>query len=153
MNRLWRIALNAAYSLACCYWFVVRPTTRGAYVAVWCDGRVLIIRNSYRRKYSIPAGGVKSSESFIEAGVRELSEEVGIAIIESDLTLYSAYESREEFKRDLTELFEIHLDDEPNVAVDGREVIEARFMRPDEALELPLVDVVRRYLSTRPHVA
>lgn len=48
------------------------------------DGRVLVVQN-YNFKWSFPKGGINSQESEISAAVRELEEETGIKIKESEL--------------------------------------------------------------------
>ena len=57
MDRLWRTAYRLAFRLQLVYWRVRRPRIVGAYVAVWRGGELLCIRNTYRRSYSLPAGG------------------------------------------------------------------------------------------------
>lgn len=41
------------------------------------DGKVLLVRDRGRKDFSLPGGGFKKGESTIQAGVRELGEEVG----------------------------------------------------------------------------
>ena len=148
MNHFWQIAYKVAYQFARCYWYVARPTARGAYVAVWVDGCVLVIRNSYKRVYSLPSGGIDANESARAAAARELREEVGIAVDESRLTEVGQYECFGEFKHDTTTVFEIHLTDEPAIQVDHREVVLAEFMPLKDALKLPLSETADRYLNS-----
>src|SRR5690348_8774781 len=54
-----RLAYRAAYLLARAWWFLRRPETRGSVVALWHDGRVLLVRTSYRRQYTLPGGFMK----------------------------------------------------------------------------------------------
>ena len=48
-----------------------------ATVVVMCDGKLLLVRDKGRRDFSMPGGGFKKGESTVQAGVRELCEEVG----------------------------------------------------------------------------
>ena len=48
---------------------------------------------------------------------------------------------------DHAHIFELHCKEEPAVRVDGREVIWAGFLPPEQALAWGLVSPVRRYLS------
>ncbi|MFY9253763.1 MAG: NUDIX hydrolase [Fuerstiella sp.] len=146
MNRLWQIVFRAAYLLAHGYWFVARPSTKGAYVAVWVNDRVLVIRNSYKRVFSLPAGGVDRSETFRAAAARELCEEVGVCIAETDLTEFGTYQCFEEYKHDTTVVFELQLDCEPTLSPDNREVVCAEFADLDEVQQLPLSETLRKYL-------
>ena len=59
------IFLTLAYRMALVYWRIARPSTNGAFVAVWHEGRILAIKNSYKAQWSFPGGGVKSSETAI----------------------------------------------------------------------------------------
>ena len=122
----------------------------GAYVALWVGEEILMIRNSYRRPWTFPSGGIERGEAPIDAARRELFEEVGIALDGNALQHLGRFDNPTEFKRDEVELFEARLADEPVVKIDWIEVVEARFMPPAEALELPLPPVVRRYLEERP---
>jgi 8-oxo-dGTP pyrophosphatase MutT (NUDIX family) len=149
-DRLWRAGLRCAYRLQLCVWRVLRPRLRGAYVAVWHAGRVLVIRNSYRRKFSFPAGRLERGERPAETAARELAEEVGIAVPDDALRYAGQIVDASGPAVDCAHIFELHCEDEPAVRVDGREVIWAGFLPPDQALEWGLVSVVRRYLNRSP---
>ena len=137
------IFLTLAYRMALVYWRIARPSTYGAFVAVWHEGRILAIKNSYKAQWSFPGGGVKSSETAIQAATRELREEVGIVVESSSLSLVDEFICHSEFKKDHATAFEITFDIEPTVQVDGLEVIEAKFIAFDEFL-------ARRHEFTEP---
>ena len=120
--------LTFAYRMALVYWRIARPDTYGAFVAVWHEGRVLAIKNSYKPQWTFPGGGVKSNESAIQAAARELSEEVGIEVETSSLSIVKEFVCHAEFKKDHATAFEIVLEAEPKVKVDGLEVVEANFV-------------------------
>ena len=155
MSTLWRWALKLLYAAALCYWWVVRPTERGAYVALWCRGRILVIRNSYRSAYTLPAGRLKRSEEPAEGARRELEEEVGVVVSSDRLRRACELVSREEFKTDVSTVFEIELDEEPALHPDGREVAWAAFLDLAEARQLRMTSIVSQYfqwLEGRPPV-
>jgi 8-oxo-dGTP diphosphatase len=145
--RLYRLALRGAYRLQLVWWFVARPRITGSYVAVWHGGRILMIRNSYRRLLSLPAGGIKRGEDPVEAAVRELHEEVGIAARPEDLVFAGVILNPSGYAEDHAHFFELRCDVEPAVRVDEREVVWAEFLLPEEAIEQGTARVVRRYLS------
>ena len=149
MARLHRAALWLAYRVLLIGWFVFRPERRGVFVAVWHAGRLLAIRNSYRDWLALPAGGPKRGESALDAALRELREEVGIAARPEALRFACELSSRFEYKRDLCSFFELELDEPPAFRPDGREVIWAGFVTPEEALGARLAPPVRAYLEAR----
>jgi ADP-ribose pyrophosphatase YjhB (NUDIX family) len=51
------------------------------------DGRILLVKPSYKPTWQLPGGVVEADESPVSAAVRELYEEVGIKCHEGDLTL------------------------------------------------------------------
>ena len=147
-DRLWRIGLRCAYRLQLAVWYVLRSHVRGAYVAVWHAERVLVIRNSYRRRLSLPAGMVKRGERLAETAARELAEEVGI-VVPGDALRYAGQivDASGRAAVDHAHIFELYCEEQPVLRVDGREVIWAGFLSPEQALERGLVSVVRRYLN------
>lgn len=149
VDRLWRVGLRCAYRLQLALWYVLRPHIRGAYVAVWHGGRVLVIRNSYRRSLSFPAGRLKRGERPAEAAARELVEEVGIAVRADALRDAGEIVDASTYAVDHAHVFELHCEEEPALRVDGREVVWAGFLPPAQALERGLVSVARRYLTRR----
>ena len=149
IDRLWRLALWCAYRLALCCWFFFRPHSGGVYVAVWCGSRILLIRNSYRTWYNFPCGGQRFRESLIAAAVRELAEEVGIEVEPADLIYIGSFSSTREYRRDRSTLYELHLNTEPTVKIDQREVMWASFVEAELARTLDLADIPNQYLASK----
>ena len=148
-DRLWRVGLWVAYRVLSVGWFVFRPKRRGVFIAVWHNGELLVIRNSYRRWYALPAGGLRRGESPAQAALRELREEVGIVVEPDALHFAGDIPTTFEFKRDRCAFFEVELDARPDVRIDGREVIWADFLTPSAALNTPLAPPVLAYLTER----
>ena len=147
LDSLWRLALRLVYRLLLVWWRVRRPVKRGAHVAVWHGDRVLVIRNSYRKLLSLPAGGRARGETFLEAAVRELREEVGISADPRELAYYGEIVHDARHAEDHAHLFELRCARAPEVRVDRREVIWAEFLAPGDALARGVVGVVRLYLE------
>lgn len=149
LDAAFRVALWIAYRILTAGWFLFRPRRRGVFVAVWHDGRVLAIRNSYRDWLALPAGGLRRGETPEAAALRELAEEVGIHAAPGALRFVREIPSTFEWKRDRCSFFEIHLDAPIEPQVDHREVIWAGFVAPEAALAAHLAPPVRAYLEGR----
>lgn len=149
VDRLWRVALWIAYRLQFVYWFVFRPSEPSAHVAVWWQGRLLIVFSSYKRHVSMPAGGLKRREEPIEAACRELREEVGIAVEQGSLREAGLFVSRQQFKEDRAYVYEIEFEQAPDVMIDGREVVGFEFAEPVDVLQMRTSHVLRSYLTQR----
>jgi 8-oxo-dGTP pyrophosphatase MutT (NUDIX family) len=139
--------MRLAYRLLLAWWFVRRPAIHGSHVAVWHGDRVLVIRNSYRKLLSLPAGGRVRGETFVEAAARELREEVGVRAEVEQLAYYGELVYRHHYAEDHAHVFVLRCDAAPDVRVDRREVIWAEFLTPEEALARGVVGAVRLYLE------
>jgi 8-oxo-dGTP pyrophosphatase MutT (NUDIX family) len=139
--------MRLAYRGARLVWFVTRPRAEGALVVVWHAGRVLVIRNSYRSYLSAPAGNLRRGETPADGAVRELCEEVGIAVPAERLRFVREVVHGSDYREDHSHVFEIELEAPPELAPDGREVVWADFLRPEEALACPLSVPLRAYLE------
>jgi 8-oxo-dGTP pyrophosphatase MutT (NUDIX family) len=146
---MWRIGLRCAYLVLRVWWWLRRPEVHGAYVAVWQDHRLLLIRNSYRDGVSVPCGAIHRRESSLQAAVRELHEEVGIAVRPDDLVSVGEFVVSFEDKIDHAHFFELAVTRDVCVQIDEREVIHAEFVEEDELVARPLVPHLRAYLEAR----
>jgi 8-oxo-dGTP pyrophosphatase MutT (NUDIX family) len=146
-----RVFYRAAYLAARIWWFVTRPETSGSLVALWCDGRLLLVRTSYRPLYSLPGGFKKKHETSLAAAERELLEELGIAVTTG---LHHAWHGTVTFEHrlDTVTIWEASVDAMPSVVVDGLEVVWAGWKTADEALALPLLPSIEQYLTSRRQV-
>jgi len=149
VDRLWRMGLRLAYRAQLAVWFVTRPRVQGAAVAVWHGDRLLVVRNSYRRLLSLPAGRLRGGEELRDAARRELHEEVGIEVPAAALRYACEIVGRVAYAEDHVHLFELRVEAAPAVRADGREVVWAEFLPPDEAIARGLAEYVRRYLAGR----
>jgi 8-oxo-dGTP pyrophosphatase MutT (NUDIX family) len=119
------------------------------WVAVWCRGEILLIKNAYRKAITLPGGGIERAERAKQSAVRELSEEVGIDASPDDLRFWGQYLSHVEYKRDHINLFELEFEDRPEIRLDNREVIWADIQVPEQAMELDLFPALRSYLEDK----
>lgn len=148
LSPLGRLFFRSAYLCMRVYWHVCNPETRGALVAVWHDGAMLLIKNSYVSYRSLPGGYVKEGESPEQAAVRELAEEVGIEVSSDRLSLATHQQLSWEGKRDNVWIFSLTLNSPPEIIVDGWEVESACFLAPEAALQHKLFPPVRSLLRS-----
>lgn len=150
---MFRVAYRCAYRLMRVYWGTVHPNTHGALVAVWWQGKILLVRNSYVPYYSLPGGYVRPWESGTQAAVRELLEETGITARPEQLRRAVDLTHHWEGKRDHVEIFELDVAQPPRIQVDNREVVSAEFFAPATALTLdlfpPIRDAIQHHLARR----
>ena len=76
LHSLWLLSLK-----------VRRKIPRSAVVAIWWDGRLLLIKNPYLSSYTVPGGVIQKDESFAQGACREVFEEVGILLCQEQLKL------------------------------------------------------------------
>ena len=120
------------YRLHLIFCFFVRPKVYGAYCIIRYGDRRLIIKNSYKDYWTIPCGMVDPGESYLAAAVRETREEVGIDLDMTKLTFLSLVQSFCEYKEDNIYLYSVRLDNEPKVILDGKEVLDYRWVTRNE---------------------
>ena len=117
-------------------------------MAVWCDGRVLVVQQSYRANLSWPGGGIRRGEEPREAARRELREELGLLVYPGDLVLARDTVVDWDFRRDRVRVFELRLREEPVLRLDNREIVAARFVDPRALVaEEVLPPFIRAYLD------
>ena len=147
IDALYRITYRMAYPAwrLCLRQFRIR--TQGAQVAVWNNDRVLLVRNSYRNTYVFPGGYIRNGEDTAAAASRELCEETGITVPAEHLGFSFAWTYTSGRLEGHDDIYECRLDYRPVIRIDNREVVDALFLPPDRALDLPLEKHVRHYLS------
>ena len=107
---------------------LIRDTTR-AYVAVVFDEKILLTKNwlGFQKKWRLPGGGVHVGEDAATAAVRELGEELGIAVIEAKLQPLSQGPLRARFGYDY-HLFVYNVDGSDQITIDEREILAAEYI-------------------------
>lgn len=149
LNAPIRTAYRAAHLMLRSYWFFRRPETSGALAAVWHDGKILHVKNSYRSFLTLPGGYVHPGEDPRSAASRELREETRV-LVEPSRFEHAYHGSHPfEFRKDTLDIYETTLDAEPVIRVDGREVMWARFEDPEVLLRQKIVPHLRDYLAQK----
>lgn len=81
------------------YWQIFKPKTYGARVLLVNNNQVFLVRPRGGNYWNLPGGGIKKHENPELAGIRELYEETGLQIKNTDYLL-GTYVSKDEGKHD-----------------------------------------------------
>jgi 8-oxo-dGTP diphosphatase len=149
LDRGFQLAYQCAYQLMRTYWRVRHPETHGALVAIWNAGDLLLVRNSYVGYYSLPGGYVHHEEASRDAAVRELKEEIRLSVRPEELELLVDVTHDWEGKRDHVEIFGLDVAARPTIQIDHREVVEATWMSPENALSKNLFPPIRQAIERK----
>jgi 8-oxo-dGTP pyrophosphatase MutT (NUDIX family) len=147
VNAFWRTVYRLGYPCAQVVWRVTGKPGKGTTIAVWHQGRLLCVRESYRPGLGLPGGGLRRGEAPEAGARRELFEEVGLAL---EPTVFSgtgqlAYRNDGRVIEDM--LFEIELDVEIPLRIDQREIVWAGFLSPADILADQMQHGTRLYLE------
>lgn len=143
-----RILLWLAFRLLRLWWLISHPDQAGALVAIHNGGAVLLLRQSYQPGWTFPGGTIRAGETGAQAAVREIQEEIGLIVPPADLGAAAIITHDYLARRDTVQLFSLHPAERPAVQIDEREIVDAHWLTPGEALRLPLVPHARSYLQT-----
>lgn len=127
VDRFYRLAYPIARR-----WWRLHGCHHGVLIAVWLGDSVLAVRHSYKPGLRLPGGGVAWGEDHNQAAVRELFEEVGMIVDPAQLKVVAQVPTR----HGLSCLYEARVDTMPELVIDRREIIEARFVRPNMLYEM-----------------
>jgi len=149
LNAIARIGYRCLYRAALVWWFLRRPRTASAVVALWHDGRLLLVQTSYRPQYGLPGGFLKTNEAPAQGAARELFEELDLDVPPSTLRAAWRCVKRFEYREETISFFEFDLDRAVSLHANQRELVWAGWKTPAEALAMPLLPHVRDYLLAR----
>ncbi len=145
----YRFAYRHGIRAARVWWWIRRPRTSGAHLFLWHQGRILLLRTSYRAGWTTPGGAIKRGETPIEAAIREAREEIGLQLAAADLQPVGVVEHLPDFRRDRLHLFEVHLRTPPAIRIDNREIVEARFVPRADAPSFAMAGPFRDYMGRK----
>ena len=96
------------------------------------DGDILLVKNRFsRQKWALPGGGVKHNESYEQAAVREVLEEIGLKI--HNLQYLGKANSHESYAKFSVRVFAAHTSDCDIKC--NFEIMEARWFNRDHLPE------------------
>lgn len=132
LDALARSAYRLAYLVLRAWWWIHRPKAEGVAIAVVADGRLLVVRQSFRRGIGLPAGGRAANEAPRAAALRELHEETGLAPSPAALIDRGAFELAHEARSLVIALFEWRPATRPEVRIDRREIVAFAWLTATE---------------------
>jgi 8-oxo-dGTP diphosphatase len=140
----WRMVFRYGYPLARVWWRVWRPHHEAALVAVYVGCELLLLKSSYRATWNFPGGAIRRGETPEAAARRELAEEIGL----TGNTLVPAEGASGNWggRRVRVHFFELRLDRLPELRLDNREIIGARWVSPDQLPGIALTGAAAAYL-------
>lgn len=148
LDPLMRFAFRCAHRLLRLWWAIRRPRAEGAAVAVWQDGRLLVVETSYRPGlWDLPGGGRGAGEDARMAARRELLEETGLAPAPEELEDGGCLAFRFEGRRIAMQLLIWRPRGAIVPQIDRREIVRAEFRRPEELARSALTPGLALYLE------
>src|SRR5262245_11781808 len=106
LDVAYRLVLVLAYRITLFWRFMARRPSFGAATAVKHDGRLLLVKDSYRGIWSMPGGRIRRGEEPAAAAVRELAEETGIELRQEAIALVGVFRNAWEYGIDTVHVFE-----------------------------------------------
>jgi 8-oxo-dGTP diphosphatase len=152
MNALWRLAYSIAARLIRLYRRTTGNRPPGAFVAVWCGRRILLLKPSYQVRYAFPGGILRWREDARLGAVREVAEETGIALPADALRLVTDSPRQAEILRGKITLYETELAAEISPRVDHREILWAGFVDPDDPRAANIWPPYRDYIAAHAEI-
>lgn len=108
-----------------------------------CNGKFLLLRRDPKKangnKWGLPAGKRDDGETLEQALVREVFEETGIAILDSDIKQYRSLFVRDGDVDLEWHMFTTHVAVEPHVIISLIEHTEYKWVTPKESLQMDLI--------------
>lgn len=112
-------------------------------------GRLLLVRKAGTTAFMQPGGKPEPGEGPLEAGLREVQEELGLTLSASRLTPLGRYRevaANEAGHVVVADAFGVAIDDDETAAVrPAAEIAEAVWVTREEARELPLAPLTRTH--------
>jgi 8-oxo-dGTP pyrophosphatase MutT (NUDIX family) len=134
------------------YWRLTRSLTMGVQAMVLDgEGRLLLVKHSYRPGWHMPGGGIEKGETAAVALARELEEEAGIALSEPP-ALFGVYANFASFPNDHVAFYVVRAWEQRRVPAPDREIVDRGFF-PIDALPPETVGAARRRVAEVLHGA
>jgi len=137
MKRIIRFFIAKLYPFAKSILYFLTPRGKGVKVLVFHKNKLLLIRNTYRKGWTFPGGGVKRNENYKQTAVREVYEEVAIKV--SNLRNHGLF-TLDSCKSGKTVVFSCRTKT-PNFKIDNFEIEKAMWVNIKEISHFHLLPV------------
>lgn len=132
INSMFRLGYRLVYAMYRRFCFIYKSSSIGTQMAVWAEGRLLVIKNSYRPGLHMPGGHASSDLSFMENALKELWEETGVKLSPENVSFARTVRHRRHGVLVTDFIYRAELTRMPVVTLDQREVIFGVFLLPEE---------------------
>jgi len=152
MNRFslqklgYKIVYTSLYRAHRIYCKIRNPEVFGSYVLCIHNEQILLIKNSYKRYWTFPCGGIAAQATHKQAAIRESQEEVGLTLLPENLLLRAKFLYEGEDQRDNIHLFEYRFETKPQVHIDHREVESFCWVSKEELSKYTLFEPITPYI-------
>ena len=112
---------------------------------------ILLYRQAHKangNKWGLPAGKVNPGETIHQAIVREIFEETGIQVLESNIQHYDSMFVRNKGHDFVYHAFSIKLSTRPEVIINPKEHTEFIWVTPRDALQMDLIHDLDERIQT-----
>ena len=142
----YKVIYTGLYRAHRIYCTIRNPEVFGSYILCMHEHKVLLIKNSYKRYWTFPCGGIAAHETPIQAAIREAKEEVGLNLLSDQLLLRAKFLYEGEGQRDNIHLFEYRFETKPQVQIDHREVEDFCWVSKEELSQFIIFDPILPYI-------
>ncbi|HOR23200.1 NUDIX hydrolase [Candidatus Saccharibacteria bacterium] len=134
------------YYLLLPFIYIALASTRRAYVVVVADGKVLLTKNwlGDHKRWRLPGGGLKPTETYLQAAIRELKEETGL---DFNPTKFTKIYLDALFKPERVQYYLLRLERLPSVQINSSELTAAEFINITDLKSEEIDTSVRRILN------
>lgn len=111
---------------------------------VQCNEEIILLhRQDYKPEggtWGIPSGKIDPGETMKIAVIRETKQETGLIIPEEEFKFFKSVYVRYPTYDFVYHMFFLGLEDKPDIKISEAEHTEARWIKPQEAFNLPLIE-------------
>jgi 8-oxo-dGTP diphosphatase len=129
---------------------LARAAVPASVVVVAHGGAVLLVFDSWRKRWELPGGKREPGETARHTAVRELREETGIEVVDLSFAAVAEVDLTNPERRELLAVYRVRLQDVPSLTVND-EVLAFRWWLPSDTVSADMcpldTEIARRVFS------